>query len=158
MPRPLSVLTALSLCVAGVSPVAVATTNAHQAAASMHTWLFAAEGIATRCSKAFPEITKRITADLATWKRIDKVAIDRAEALWREMQVAVPRSLQEAQEDQEQLEQLWTTMSEHSPASPPASVKPRCIGYFHDRANGLLRARRPEVFQALEARSGLTGC
>ena len=123
----------------------------YAAAATVRTWVFAAQGISTKCTKAFPELTKQMSSDLAKWKQNDRIAIERAETLWKEMQVAVPRSAQDERDDQAQLEQLWLSLSEQRPGEPPNEAKSRCAKYGRDRADGVLRQRRPEVFRALEA-------
>ena len=122
-----------------------------QAAATVRTWTFAARGIAAKCSAAFPDLAKQVQGDLAVWERKDRVAIQRAETLWKSMQAQSPRSAQEEQADKEQLEQLWRAISEQRPGEAPTQARARCTQYFSDRANGALRQRRPEVFQALEA-------
>lgn len=122
----------------------------YQAAASVHTYLFAAQGISVKCSTAFPELANQISEDLDTWKRNDRTAIQRAETLWREMQIASPRSLQEEKDDDVQLEQLWLGLSKKREGESPSQAKRRCAEYASSRAKGILRQRRPEVFEALE--------
>lgn len=122
-----------------------------QAAATLRTWTFAARGIADKCSVAFPDLAQQIQRDLAAWELKDRVVIERAESLWRSMQAQSPRPVQEEQADRDQLEQLWRALSQQRPGEDAAQGRLRCEQYFSDRANGALRLRRPEVFEALEA-------
>ncbi|QDQ25614.1 hypothetical protein FNU76_04180 [Chitinimonas arctica] len=130
-------------------PASAQDIDRYAAAANMHIWVYAAEGIATRCAKAYPGIAKQIANDIAKWKRADKAAIDRAAILWRQMEAASPRPASEVQEDEMQLDRLWSQLSEQGPQDPPNVGKLRCSAYFADRAGGALRAHRPEVYSAL---------
>lgn len=143
-------LSALVLSAASFQTLAVDSERL-EAAATVRTWTFAARGIAAKCSAAFPDLAKQVQGDLASWERKERVAIQRAETLWKSMQSQSPRSPQEEQADKEQLEQLWRALSEQRPGEPPTQAKGRCVQYFADRVNGVLRQRRPEVFRALEA-------
>lgn len=128
------------------------TTNPFEAAAYVRTAVFAADGIALRCSRAYPSIAPQIERDLATWKRTDKVAIARAEQLWNEMQRTSPRSPEEERFERAQLDRLWQMIS--TPRSGEAHDGPqsRCLRFFRVRANGSVRAQAPYDFQLLEAR------
>ena len=134
-----------------LAPSAAASMDKYQAAATLHTWVFAANGIAARCSKTNPPIAKQVERDLATWKNNDKLAISRAESVWREMQVASPRTAADERADEAQLEKLWLALTTQQLGDPPNHAQSRCAQYFQDRASGLLRSRRPEIFSALES-------
>ena len=123
----------------------------YQAAAILHTRVFAANGIAARCSKTFPPIAKQVERDHATWKNDEKVAISRAESVWREMQVASPCSAADERTDEAQLGSIWLALTTQQIGDPTNHAQARCARYFQDRTGGLLRSRRPEVFRALES-------
>ena len=150
MPRIHFYLIGLALLSALVASHAQVNIDRSQAAAMVRTWVFAAEGIAARCSKSYPQVSKQIERDLATWKRQERVAIGRAESIWREMQATSPRSQSEVRADQDSLNQLWVALTTPQAGDPPNFAESRCTQYVQDRANGVLRSRRPEVFQALE--------
>ncbi|WP_198113592.1 hypothetical protein [Inhella proteolytica] len=134
------------------APSATAQVDQYHAAARLRTWMYAAQGIAARCTKAFPDLAAPIEAHMSTWRRADQVAMERADKLWRAMEATSPRSSAEEREDVLQLEGLWRNMAEQQPHRPPPNVKATCLRYFEVRANGVLRSNWPEVFQALEAR------
>lgn len=134
----------------GLATSASAQLDKYQAAATLRTWVYSAEGIATRCRTRFPSIAPQIERDIATWKRNDKIAINRALLIWREMEIASPRPREEEQEDRAQLEQLWRSLTERQPDDPPNFGQARCSQYFQHRAGGILRSRQPEVFSILE--------
>ena len=131
---------------------AVAAEDPYIAAATVRTYVFAADGIASKCASAFPGIAQQVRTDLSKWKQDERVVIQRSEALWSEMQTAAPRPPNEEREDQLQLERLWISIIEQRPGDPPNQGRSRCMQYFSDRANGALRRLRPEVFRALETR------
>jgi len=81
----------------------------YQAAAILHTWVFAANGIAASRSKTFERT------------------------------------------DEAQLESIWLALTTQQIGDPTNHAQARCARYFQDRAGGLLRSRRPEVFRALES-------
>ena len=141
---------ALSIACCSVSQVAAGDLDRYSAAATMHTWAYAAERIASRRAKQYPEVGAQIQNDLSTWKRNDKIAILRGEAARREMQAASPRSATEERDDEAQLERLWVAISSQGLGDPAGTGKLRCVAYFANRANGALRASRPDVFRALE--------
>jgi hypothetical protein len=118
----------------------------YAAAARMHTWVLAAEGLHSKCAGQFPEIRERIGQDLASWELRDQAAIKRANDLWAEMQATSPRSREEAQADTAHLEALWANLLQSS------SPEEECLSYFNAHASGVLRKRWPEVFEALEER------
>lgn len=144
---PILSLAIISCC---VSSAIAADLDKYQASAILHTWIYAAEGIANRCTRAHPELSKQIQSDIATWQRNDKIAINQAEKLWRQMQAISPRAADEEREDAIQLERLWIGLSSQHPGDPPNAGKSRCSTYFADRSKGMLRSRRSDVFSALE--------
>ena len=140
----------LSIACCSANEVAAGDLDRYNAAATMHTWACAAERIASRCAKEYPELGAQIQSDLSKWKRNDKIAILRGEETWREMQAASPRSTTEEREDEMQLNRLWAAISNQGPSDPAGAGKLRCAAYFANRASGALRASRPDVFRALE--------
>jgi hypothetical protein len=117
----------------------------YAAAARMHTWLFAAEGLQKKCAGRFPEIQRAIAKDLVSWKRQDQVAIKRANGLWEEMEASSPRSPEEVQDDADHLEAIWSQLVQSD------SPREKCLSYFASHAKGVLRVQWPEVFEVLEA-------
>ncbi len=131
-----------------VAPSVAAPTSDEQysAAAHMHIWVFAAEGLQSKCSRQFPEIRERISKALTRWELHDQVAIKRANVLWEEMEATSPRSREEVQADSAQLEALWSSLLQSN------SPREKCLSYFEDHTRGVRRERWPEVFEALEGR------
>ncbi len=140
--RPLSIFMVVAV-VASSAVAAPASDEQYAAAARMHIWVFAAEGLQSKCAGQFPEIRERIGKDLARWELQDQVAIKRANALWDEMEAASPRSREEVQADAAQLEALWSSLLQST------SPREKCLSYFEDHTRGVLRERWPEVFEAL---------
>lgn len=120
-----------------------------EAATTLRTWIVTADGIADRCTVAFPAIADRVRADLEAWKSRDRLAIDRAQAVRREALSVSARIAADA-DDQRRIDGLWASMTDQRPDRPGEAAQQRCEMYFEARAKGLLRQARPEVFEALE--------
>jgi hypothetical protein len=123
----------------------------NEAATTMHVWEYAAEGIYSRCTQAYPEIKKDLQADFDKWKQDDMVAIARANDIWNDMELDSPRSENEIHSEQVELTRLWNAILQQGPQDPANIGKLRCLSYFADYADGVHRSARPEVYKLLQA-------
>jgi uncharacterized protein YPO0396 len=122
----------------------------YEAAAMMHTHLAAASFLVNKCGAEHPGAKDRFQAAFAAWRSRDTKAIDRAEALWQEMEMSSPRSAEEVLDDQRQAELLWAQVQAREAGQPENIGARRCIAYFDRLVAASSREQSPKMYSFLE--------
>jgi len=137
-------------CGFAVSAKAADADDLYEAAAMMHTHLAAASFLVDKCGTAYPGAKERFQAAFAAWRSRDARAIDRAEALWQEMEMSSPQSAEEALDDQRQAELLWVQVQAREAGQPENIGARRCIAYFDRLVAASSREQSPKMYNFLE--------
>jgi len=151
--RRLGIEAALALaasCGFDASAQAADADDPYEAAAMMHTHVAAASFVVQRCGSAYPGAKERFQAAFAAWRSRDAKAIDRAEALWQEMEMSSPRSAEEVLNDQRQAELFWVQMHAREAGQPENIGEQRCRAYFDRLVAGASRQQSPKMYSFLE--------
>ena len=120
------------------------------AAAEMHTHVVIANSMLRKCSEATPTSKGSYQVDMTSWQRRDAKAIQRADAVWREMEAVAPQTAEERARDAVDFERLWATVTNVSGAKAPGVIAQRCANYFSALAHGVWRSQSPRMYQLLE--------